>query len=147
MPPFARYRLKLGSQYDASQCVIHLKPVQNRSQLTHDDAHPFAPKRWNRNLFYSCVRVVTHHIIVNLALVSRRRPLPREKGSGDISIANLFCWNADMSWRAQKPRSSQGNCKDVWQLLCCIFFMAAVLCIACGLILAQNPELILVLVS
>ena len=43
-------------------------------------------------------------------IVSRRRPLPREKGSGDISIANLFCWNADMSMRAQKLRSSRGNC-------------------------------------
>ena len=44
-----------------------------------------------------------------------------------------------MSLRAQKLRSSRGNYNDVWsiyskraQLLCCIFFMAAVLCIACG---------------
>ena len=33
-------------------------------------------------------------------VVSRRRPLPREKGSGDISVPNPFCWNADMSLRA-----------------------------------------------
>ena len=44
-----------------------------------------------------------------------------------------------MSLQAQKLRSSRGNCNDVRslyitraQLLCCIFFMAAVLCIACG---------------
>ena len=36
-------RLKPSSQYDASQCVIHLKPVQNRSQVTHDDATRFHP--------------------------------------------------------------------------------------------------------
>ena len=72
-------------------------------------------------------------------LVSQRRPLPREKGSGDISIANLFCWNADMSLRAQKLRSSQGNCNDmcgqytahVRNCSAVFFFMAAVLCIAC----------------
>ena len=60
-----------------------------------------------------------------------------------------------MSLRAQKLRSSRGNYNDVWsiynpraQLLCCIFLMAAVFCIACGAdILAQNPELILVLVK
>ena len=80
------------------------------------------------NLSWSCT-----------SLVSLRRPLPREKGSGDISIANLFCWNADMSLWAQKLRSSRGNCNDVRsiysthaQLLCCIFLTAAVLCIACG---------------
>ena len=55
--------LKLGSHYDASQRVIHLKPVQNRSKLTLDDAHPFAPQRLNRNLFYSCVRVAMHHSV------------------------------------------------------------------------------------
>ena len=60
-----------------------------------------------------------------------------------------------MSLRAPKLRSSQGNYNDVWsiystraQLLCCIFLMAAVFCIVCGAnILAQNPELILVLVK
>ena len=56
-------QVKPSSQYDASQRVIHLKPVQNRSQVTHDDAHPFSPKRLNRNLFYSCVRVATRHIV------------------------------------------------------------------------------------
>ena len=56
-------RIKVGSQYDASQRVIHLKPVQNCSQLTHDDAHPFAPQRLNRNLFCSCVRVATRHSV------------------------------------------------------------------------------------
>ena len=77
--------------------------------------------------------------VVNV--VAWRRPLPREKGSGDISIPNPFRWNADMSLRAQKLRSSRGNCNDVRsiystraQLLCCIFFflMAAVFCIDCG---------------
>ena len=55
-----------------------------------------------------------------------------------------------MSLQVQKLRSSRGNCNDEWsiystraQLLCCIFFMAAVLCIACGAdILAQNIELL-----
>ena len=44
-----------------------------------------------------------------------------------------------MSLRAQKLRSSRGNCNDARsiystraQLLCCIFLIAAVLCIACG---------------
>ena len=32
-----------------------------------------------------------------LSLVSRGRPLPREKGSGDNSIPNPYRWNADMS--------------------------------------------------
>ena len=87
-------------------------------------------------------------------VVSRRRPLPREKGSGDISIANLFCWNADMSLRAQKLRSSQGNCNDVWSIYStlaqcsAVFFLLLQFCaLLVGLIPAQNPELILVLVK
>ena len=60
-----------------------------------------------------------------------------------------------MSLRAQKLRSSQGNCNDVRstysthaQLLCCVFFLRLQSCaLLVGLILAQNPELILVLVK
>ena len=60
-----------------------------------------------------------------------------------------------MNLWAQKLRSSRGNCNDVWsiystraQLLSVFLLMAAVLCIACGAdILAQNSELILVLVK
>ena len=47
--------------------------------------------------------------------------------------------DADISLCAQKLRSYRSICNDVWsiystlaQLLCCIFFIAAVLCIECG---------------
>ena len=45
--------------YDASRNSLEA----GSAQLTHDDAHPFAPKRLNRNLFYSCVRVATRHSV------------------------------------------------------------------------------------
>ena len=59
-PETGRGTLKAGSQYDALHRVIHLKPVQNRSQLMHDDAYPFE-QRLNKNLFYSCEHVATRH--------------------------------------------------------------------------------------
>ena len=58
-----------------------------------------------------------------------------------------------MSLRAQKPGQVKAIAKMCGQYIAHVaiallyFFMAAVLCIACGLILAQNPELILVLDS
>ena len=54
MVSFVVCGLKSGSQYVALRHVIHLKPVQNRFQMSRNVAHTFASRRLNRNLFYSC---------------------------------------------------------------------------------------------
>ena len=100
-----------------------------------------------------------------MSLVSRCQSLPREKGFGEISIPNPFRWNADMSLPAQKLRSSIDrsmgqveaivmmcgqytaltivrNCSAVF-----IFLWLQFCALLLGLILAQNPKLILVLVQ
>ena len=46
--------LKSGSQYVTLPRVIHLKPVQNRFQMSRDVAYTLASRCLNRNLFYSC---------------------------------------------------------------------------------------------